>query len=228
MGALVLEPMLILTEQKAVEAAVRALNDKTRRQILHALRARTMSTTELCEFLRRETPKKEVKPQTVRYHLKLLEEGGLITQDGYAPAGNGGSHIMQKLWRATAEAIFIASGSLRELPERVPAEIEQSLDLMETMRTLGFHIPNDEDMTSLAQDFTERDMIWRKGRERAVRVLEEAAQIDPSLYITLSRIISVITLNNTDYERYWELSRDVTDRFRKAFQNGTGKNPEVY
>ncbi|MHA2377508.1 MAG: winged helix-turn-helix domain-containing protein [Candidatus Thorarchaeota archaeon] len=75
-----LDPVKILTGDEAIEA-VRALNDENRRHILHALRARRMSTSELCEFLARDDPEKEVKPQTVRYHIKELEKCGLVEQE---------------------------------------------------------------------------------------------------------------------------------------------------
>lgn len=227
LGGHTVDAVLILTGAKAVEA-VKALNDESRRQILHALRARTMSTSELCEFLGRQGSSKGVKPQTVRYHLKLLEQSGLIRQDGFAPAGNGDTHIMQKLWRATAESIFIATGSMEDFPERPPKDIEQSLDLVKTLRALGFEIPNYDEMATLAEQYVEKDNLLKKGRERAKKILNEADQIDPALYMTLLKILSIITLDNTDYNRYLELNREIIERFRKAFQAGRGANPEVY
>ncbi len=227
LGGHAVDAVLILTGAKAVEA-VRALNDESRRQILHALRARTMSTSEICEFLGRQGSSKEVKPQTVRYHLKMLEQSGLIRQDGFAPAGNGDTHIMQKLWRATAESIFIATGSMEDLPERPPKDIEQSLDLVKTLRILGFEISNYEEMVKLAEQYVERDNLLKKGRDRAKKILNKADQIDPALYMILLKILSIITLDNTDYSRYLELDREIIERFRKAFQTGRGANPEVY
>lgn len=227
LGGHAVDAVLILTGAKAVEA-VRALNDESRRQILHALRARTMSTTELCEFLGRQGSSKEIKPQTVRYHLKMLEQSGLIRQDGFAPAGNGDTHIMQKLWRATAESIFIATGSMEDLPERPPKDIEQSLDLVKTLKALGFKIPNYDDVVRLAEQYVEKDNLMRKGRERAKKILSEADQVDPALYMTLLKILSIITLDNADYNRYLELDHEILEKFRKAFQAGCGANPEVY
>ncbi|MHA1907891.1 MAG: winged helix-turn-helix domain-containing protein, partial [Candidatus Thorarchaeota archaeon] len=104
-----IDTLKVLTGDKAIDA-VKALNDENRRQILHALRARRMSTSELVIFLSDPEAEKEVKPQTVRYHLKELEKCGLIEQDGYEPTGNGDSHIMKRRWRATAENVFIATG----------------------------------------------------------------------------------------------------------------------
>ena len=79
-GSNPLDTLRILTGAQAIDA-YKALNDENRRQILHALRARRMSTSELVEFLSGKDPKKEVKPQTVRYHIKELEKCGLVTQD---------------------------------------------------------------------------------------------------------------------------------------------------
>jgi DNA-binding transcriptional ArsR family regulator len=111
-----LDTLRILTGAQAIDA-YKALSDENRRQILHALRARRMSTTELVDFLSSQIPERDVKPQTVRYHIKELEKCGLVTQDGYEPAGNGDTHIMQKLWRATAENVFITTGDMEGLEE---------------------------------------------------------------------------------------------------------------
>lgn len=222
-----MDAVKILTGDEAI-LAVRALNDESRRQILHALRARRMTTTELCEFMDRQDPKKDVKPQTVRYHLKELERSGLIRQDGYAPTGNGDSHIQQKQWRATAESIFIATGDMESLPDRVPFDLERTLDLVGTVRGLGFHLADDATVEDLAQLFVEHDGLWQRGRDSAKRVLENIPEIEPTVYVTLRRLLTVVTLNNQDYLRYWEVAREMTDKFRRAFRNGKGTNPEVY
>jgi DNA-binding transcriptional ArsR family regulator len=228
LGGPTMDAIQILTDEDEVTAAIRALNDESRRQILHALRARSMSTSELCDFLQKHDPDKEVKPQTVRYHLKELERSGLIRQDGYTPAGNGDSHIMTKMWRATAETVFIATGSLEELPDRVPFEMERSLDLVGTMREIGFDIPDDSSMRQLAEQFSEQDRLWRKGRDRAKRALRGTPEINPDVYLTLRRLLSVISLDDVDFEQYCDLSRELFHKFRKAFRDGKGDNPEVY
>jgi DNA-binding transcriptional ArsR family regulator len=218
-----MDPLRILTGEEAVDA-VHALNDENRRRILHALRARQMSSTELCKFLN-ICNDKEVKPQTVRYHLKELEKSGLVEQVGYEPAGNGDTHIMKKMWRASAETVFIATGDLDGMPET--KAFEKSLDLVGTMRKLGFILPNKEEMTKLVDEFVERDNLWTKGREVAKETLKGVPEIDPSLYIRFRRILSVIQLENSEYERYWDLSRIVSDKLREAYKEGLGKNPEV-
>jgi DNA-binding transcriptional ArsR family regulator len=218
-----MDPLRILTGEEAIDA-VHALNDENRRRILHALRARRMSASDLCKFLN-DCNDKEVKPQTVRYHLKELERSKLIEQDGYEPAGNGDTHIMKKLWRATAETVFIATGDLDGMPET--KGIERSLDIVGTMQDLGFVMSDDEAFATLAGEFVERDNLWTKGRELAKETLKIVPEIDPSLYIRFRRILSVIQLNDPEYERYWELSRKVSDKLREAYKEGLGKNPEV-
>jgi DNA-binding transcriptional ArsR family regulator len=218
-----MDPLRILTGDEAIEA-VHALNDENRRRILHALRARHMSASELCKFLT-NCNDKEVKPQTVRYHLKELERSGLIEQVGYEPAGNGDTHIMKKMWRASAETVFIATGDLDGMPET--KGFERSLDLMGTMRQIGFALPDKKEMAKLADEFVERDNLWTKGREVAKETLKGVPEIDPSLYIRFRRILSVIQLNDSEYERYWELSRSVSDKLREAYKEGLDKNPEV-
>ena len=216
----------ILTGEQIVDA-IRALNDPSRRQIFNALKAKTMSSIELCEFLAREDPNKEIKPQTVRYHLKELEKGGLVRQYGYEPAWNGDTHIMKKLWRATAENIFIATGTA-EFPTKEATDLAKSLDIIGTLRQLGFSIPDDASVREIASKYVEWDQLWNKGRKSAEKVLKEISEMHPDVYVSMRRLLSIIQLNDQDYARYWEISREVTDSLRNAYREGSGKNPEVY
>ncbi|NWF96416.1 MAG: winged helix-turn-helix transcriptional regulator [Candidatus Thorarchaeota archaeon] len=219
--------MRILSGDDAV-AAFHALNDESRRQILHALRAKRMTTSELVEFLDSQEPDKAVKPQTVRYHLKELEKCGLIEQDGYEPAGNGDSHIMQKIWRATAESIFIATGDVAAMSPKLDSGIKKSLDIMETIRRLGFATPEQPDIDRIIKEFAEWEELWTKGRQRALETLKSVSEIDPEVYIVLRRLLSVISLSDEEYARYWEISRGISDVLRMLYRAGHGPNPQVY
>jgi DNA-binding transcriptional ArsR family regulator len=222
-----MDTLKILTGIDAIDA-VKALNDENRRQILHALRARSMTTSELVDFLSSQDPDKEVKPQTVRYHIKELEKCGLVEQDGYQPTGNGDSHIMQKMWKATAENVFIATGDMDNLPERASYDLDRTLDIVGTMRELGLQLKDDTEMEAVARDFMSRDKLYMHGLELAKETLRDVCELDPKLYVVFRRILSVVRLNETDYKEYWELSRRITDTLREAYQRGRGPNPEVY
>ncbi len=226
-GSTPLDTLRILTGPKAIDA-YKALSDENRRQILHALRARRMSTSELVEFLSKQDPDKEVKPQTVRYHIKELEKCGLVTQDGYEPAGNGDSHIMQKLWRATAENVFITTGDMDGLPERDSYDLDKTLDIVSTMRDLGLVFTDEAEIQEVADQFTKRDKLHMRGLERAKENLRDACELDPKLYVMFRSILSVVRLDDNDYKDYWEISRKITDTLRQAYRRGQGKNPTVY
>jgi DNA-binding transcriptional ArsR family regulator len=205
-------------------AAIRALNDECRREILSLLKSRKMSTSEIIEFLERQHPDKSVKPQTVRYHLKELEHGGLIQQDGYEPAGEKDTHIMKKVWRAAAENIFIATSRTGETAPRAPTK----LDIADLMHRLGFEIPDERIVKEATKKYAEWDTLWRKGRVASEESLSRMSELDPEEYLALRRLLSVILLPDAHYTRYWEVSRAVSDMFRKMYLEGIGKNPEVY
>jgi DNA-binding transcriptional ArsR family regulator len=227
-GAKPIDTLRVLTGEEAIDA-YKVLSDESRRQILHALRARRMSTSELVEFLSEKDPKKEVKPQTVRYHIKELVKCGLVVQDGYEPTGdNGDSHIMKKVWRATAENVFIATGDMDELSGREGFDLTKTLDIVSTMRALDLQLKDEEETKAVAEDVTKRDRIYLKGLELAKETLRQVPEIDPKLYVMFRRILSVVRLNEADYKDYWELSHRITDTLREAFKRGRGKNPDVF
>ncbi len=218
-----MEHLRVLAGEEATEA-IRALNDECRRKILSLLKNRRMSTSEIIEFLEREHPDKCVKPQTVRYHLKELEHGGLIRQDGYEPAGEKDTHIMKKVWRAAAENIFIATSRTGESAPRPPTK----LNITDLIRRLGFEVSDERTIREATKKYVEWDTLWRRGREASDESLSKMSQLDPEEYLTLRRLLSVILLPDADYAQYWEVSRAVSDMFRKMYLEGTGKNPEVY
>jgi DNA-binding transcriptional ArsR family regulator len=221
-----LDTLRIITGPDAIEA-YRALSDETRRIILHALRAKRMSSSELVDFLSNQDPTRDVKPQTVRYHIKELEKCGLVQQDGYEPAGNGDSHIMQKMWRATAENVFLATGDMDGLPERASYDLDKTLDIVGTLSALGMEMQDDREMEDLAQAFMKRDQLYMRGLEFAKENLRDVCELDPKLYVLFRRILSVVRLNDPDYEDYWQVSRLITDVLRSAYKRGKGKNPLV-
>jgi len=226
-GAKPIDTIKVLTGEEAIDA-YKVLSDESRRQILHALRARRMSTTELIDFLSKQDPEKKIKPQTVRYHIKELEKCGLVEQDGYEPTGNGDSHIMQKLWRATAENVFIATGDMDGVAEPEEADLDRMLDIVGTMRDLGLVLKNEQEMKGIAEAMTKRDKIYMKGLELAKENLREICELDPKLYVIFRRVLSVVRLDNQDYLDYWDLSKRITDVLREAYKRGKGKNPPVY
>ncbi len=222
-----IDTIRILTGDSAIDA-YKALSDENRRQILHALRARHMSISEIVDFLAAQDSTRELKPQTVRYHIKELAKCGLVEQSGYEPTGNGDSHIMQKIWRATAENVFLATGNLDGLPNGETADLDKTLDIIHTMKGLGLVMSDESEMHKVAETLTERDQLYKKGLEFAKETLRDVCEIDPKLYIVFRRLLSVVRLNDSDYDQYWNLSRELSDSLRGAYRRGKGKNPEVF
>jgi DNA-binding transcriptional ArsR family regulator len=220
-----MDSVKILTGEDAV-AALHALADESRRKILQMLRTRRMSTSELVEFLDNQVSDRDVKPQTVRYHLKELERCGLIQQDGYEPSGNGDSHIMTKLWKATAETVLIATGDLASFRTEAEPCHDEALELAGIMKQVGVEISDPRVLEDAKQSFFEWKKLWCKGRQNADDLLRNLPDLDPASYSTVRRVLSVISLSDSDYERYWVASRKACDLLRSSYN--VRSNPEVY
>jgi hypothetical protein len=114
------------------------------------------------------------------------------------------------------------------MPERESYDLNRTLDLVGTMKQLGMVLKDETEVNEVAEDFAERDQIYRRGLERANETLREACELDPKLYVVFRSILSVVRLDEPDYKNYWDVSRRITDVLRDAYRRGRGKNPEVY
>jgi hypothetical protein len=135
---------------------------------------------------------------------------------------------MKKLWRATAENVFIATGDIDTLPESESEDLERTLNLVTVMKQLGLVLENSKQLESLENDFDLRDGILLRGLERAKETLKSACEIDPKLYVMFRRLLSIVLLNEQDYSEYWEVNRRINDTLRDAHRRGKGKNPQVF
>ncbi|MEM2143188.1 MAG: winged helix-turn-helix domain-containing protein [Candidatus Thorarchaeota archaeon] len=220
-----MDSVKILTGDAAI-VALHALADENRRRILAALSVRRMSTSEIVDLLDGLDATRKVKPQTVRYHLKELERCGLIQQDGYEPAGNEDSHVMTKLWRATAESVLIATGFMSTHQTSPETSAIETQELSEVIRQVGISISDSERLSEAERLFSEWKRLWYQGRKNAEEVFKQLDNINLSSYLTIRRLLSVISLPDGDYEQYWESSRRLCDLLRAAYR--VRVNPKVY
>jgi hypothetical protein len=96
------------------------------------------------------------------------------------------------------------------------------------MKELGFVLKNEQEMKKIAESMTKRDKIYLKGLEFAKENLRQICELDPKLYVLFRSVLSVVRLEEKDYQDYWEISRNITDVLREAYERGKGKNPRVY
>jgi hypothetical protein len=148
--------------------------------------------------------------------------------DGFEPAGNGDSHIMQKLWRATAENVFITTGDMNGFGSHDGSDLDKTLDIVSTMTNLGFKFENEDEVKKIAEAMTLRDRIITRGQDLARASLRQASEIDPALYYIFRNLLTIVRLSDQDYEEYWRTSHILTDGLRAAHRRGGGLNPKVY
>ena len=135
---------------------------------------------------------------------------------------------MQKLWRATAENVFITTGDMDGLPNGNNYDLNKMLDIVSTMRELGLQFKDEKEIQEIADAFSKRDKLYLRGLEYAKENLKQVCEIDPKLYVLFREILSIVRLSNVDYEEFWKVSRKMNDALREAYRRGEGKNPKVY
>ncbi|MFX1263314.1 MAG: hypothetical protein ACFFAZ_14630, partial [Promethearchaeota archaeon] len=95
------------------------------------------------------------------------------------------------------------------------------------MHGLGFVFKDEDEIQEIAEDFVERDRLWKKAKAEVKEILDKVSAMDPGVYLALRRILCLAKLSDSDFERYQKLNKGLTDRFRRAYKEGLTKNPDV-
>ena len=65
-------------------------------------------------------------------------------------------------------------------------------------------------------------------KEEVKETLNAISALDPGVYLALRQFLCLAQLSDSEFRRYQQLSKELTERFRKAYKEGFSKNPRVY
>ena len=124
-GALFMRAFKVFTDPKAFELAA----DRTRRRIIHLLRARELSVSQMADEL-------EMTPQAIYHHVRKMLDAGLIE----VAKEERIDHFIETYYRAAAEVFHFAYGEASDL-ERQEARTKETL---QALARIGLILQTDE------------------------------------------------------------------------------------
>ena len=165
------------------------LADETRRRMLHLLRHREMSTTDLAKAL-------EKNHSSIIHHLNLLREAGLVEETREEKVRN----MVQSYYRATANK-FIISYSLSETLARDEDYSTWREDshqrMMEGLETFGIKMPAGQraQVVELIDTCSEREQI---ALEEVVEQQTDPGKLDRHVERALIQLMTNLKLSRDD------------------------------
>ncbi len=160
--------MLCLTRQvhmkpfKTIEdpEAFKVAADDTRRKIIHLLRAKEMTVSQISDEL-------DLTPQTVYHHIKKLCDANMVEVSKEVRV----DHLIESYYRATAEVFHFTVGKETKSKEALIESVKMTL---ETLKKMGYNIKYDEKAVNEIADLSMEleDCCMGKELEEAVSNLD--------------------------------------------------------
>ena len=185
----------VISDPKAFEL----LADDTRRRMVHLLKAKELTVSQLAQEL-------DKTPQNIYHHIRKLVEGGLVEVTREEKIEN----FSEKYYRATAEIFEVTHGEGDE--ELDETEAKEFLLSMSKARLLN----------SIDEQTASRAVKLLK-RTRAISYSDDLAQKlekleDPGLAIKLHAVeyAQILLMNDKQFDEYQKLQKGLRDLLTKT------------
>jgi DNA-binding transcriptional ArsR family regulator len=187
----------IFNDPKAFEMAA----DKTRRRIIHLLRARELSVAQIAEAL-------DMTPQAIYHHVKRMLEVGLIE----VAKEERVNHFIETYYQATAEVFQFNYDVVkdRELTETRFREVLKALD------RIGLTESFDVDAASRASSIqSRRYAIWTECSTEAGGKISGLDDLDGFGKQDAIELASYASMGDEQFEEWQRLEREIRDLIRQ-------------
>lgn len=153
-----MKPVKTISDPEAFKVAA----DDTRRKIIHLLRAKEMTVSQISADL-------DLTPQTVYHHIRKLCDAGMVEVSKEVRV----DHLIESYYRATAEVFHFTVGKETKSKETLLESVKSNL---EALKKLGYKIKYDEKTVNDIAELTMQleDCCISKEMEEAVSNLEDA------------------------------------------------------
>ncbi len=184
--------------------------DDTRRQILHRLRHRELSASDLAEALGKSH-------SSILHHLKLLQDAGLVEETRVERKRN----LVQSYYRSTAK-MFIISYTLTETlgdMEGFPWSKEVLRRILDGLRDMGYVYPEGgrERVLELIGGCYMKE---QKALEEIIERQTTTIKADRHIYFAMTRLLTMLKLSGD--EEYMRMIRELRELLRGPI--GEGEN----
>ncbi len=178
----------MLTDPKAFEL----MADDTRRRMIHLLKVREMTVSQLAEALNKT-------PQNIYHHIRKLVEGGLIEVTREEKIEN----FIERYYRATAEIFEVTHGRRDEEPTE--AEIKETL---KALSSAGLIRHADDQTASKAVRLLVRLRAVSFGDDLA-RKLEKIDDAGLALKLHTTEYAQILLMSDGQFDDYQKVQKDL-------------------
>jgi len=182
----------IFKDAKAFELAA----DRTRRRIIHLLRARELSASQIADEL-------EMTPQAIYHHIRKLLEAGLIE----VAKEERVDHIIETYYQAAAEIFHFTYGESD--PEYQEGRTKEAL---EALNRIGLTVPIDEETISKYASLSSKiKAIYHCCTPELTEKISQLEDLDFFTKQDAVDIASSISMNDKQFEELQILNREARE-----------------
>jgi len=187
--------------------AFNLLADDTRRRMIHLLRAKERTVSQIAEEL-------GLTPQAIYHHIRKMKEADLVE----VAKEERVDHFIETYYRATAEIFHLSHGE----GDQNPDEEKSMKAILENMPKIGLDIPSDSETVSKVVTAASKlkTCTHESGWFEKVSELED---VDFFAKQGMVEYACLATMSDKDFETFLENYRNLRKLLRSQIQDGPKK-----
>lgn len=173
--------------------AFQLMADDTRRRVIHILRAKEMTVSQIAEEL-------HLTPQAIYHHIRKLKDADLIE----IAREERVDHFIETYYRATAEVFHLSHGE----GKGHKIEEQQALEALQNLSKLGLAVKVDEASAAKLVSIQNR-MQCLGGKKDWTDKISDLENVDFFGRQLLLEYANYLTMSEADFKEYCELHKEI-------------------
>ncbi|MBN1677191.1 MAG: winged helix-turn-helix transcriptional regulator [Candidatus Thermoplasmatota archaeon] len=183
------------------------LADDTRRRMIHLLRAKERTVSQIAEEL-------GLTPQAIYHHIRKMKEGDLVE----VAKEERVDHFIETYYRATAEVFIHSHGEGSGSPD----EEREIRSILENMPKIGLDIPSDKE--TISKVISAASKLKACSHESAwYDKVSELEDVDFFAKQGMAEYACIATMSDKDFEAFLENYRNLRKVLKSGVQAGIKK-----